>query len=478
MKKDTSVHRLDSKIGLKKTKIVCTLGPACQDIEQLTKMVESGMNVARLNFSHGNYDNHALLMKNIRTVSEKTGVPIAIIQDLHGPKIRVRDLKSPLPVKIGQSVVIGQDFQLDAEVVRSIRPKQRILIEDGLIELEVEKISRGKVFCIAMSAGTILDKKGVNLPRTKLKIPILTPKDVADLKFGLQHNVDYVALSFVRTKKDVENLKKLIKKYNPKGFEIPKIIAKIEKPEAVKNFDAILKESDAIMVARGDLGVEMPESQVPIIQKTIIQKCLRASKPVIVATQMLDSMIRNPRPTRAEVSDVANAVIDHTDAVMLSGETAFGKYPVEAVQQMARIIQATERSAFLPGHRHLMEKFISRGEAVAASVYEIATHTKVKVVVGATGSGYTAREIAHERPPFTRIVMLTFQEKVMRQMCLIWGVESHLISKAKSYEDLVGMMIAYVRKLQILKKGEQLVIVTGEPLSQKENLNLVEIKTI
>jgi pyruvate kinase len=465
-------------MNTKKTKIVCTLGPACQDVKTLTAMVEAGMNVARLNFSHGDHQSHAALIANIRKVSEKLKTPIGIIQDLHGPKIRIQNLKKPIDAKIGQTVVIGQDFMLGKEVMQSLKVGQHVLIEDGLIELQVSKIQGGKIYCVALSAGKIQDKKGVNLPRTKLKIPILTPKDIDDLKFGLKQDVDFVALSFVRTRADVVHLKKLIKQYNPKGMVPPKIIAKIEKPEAVRNFDGILKEADAIMVARGDLGVEMPEAQVPIIQKTIIQKCLHAAKPVIVATQMLDSMIRNPRPTRAEVSDVANAVIDNTDCVMLSGETAFGRYPLEAVQQMTRIIQVTERSVFLPGHSHLLEKTLSRSEAVSESVYDLATHTKAKVIVGATESGFTAREIARERPPFTRIIMLTPVEKVQRQMCLLWGTAGFLVPLVKRYEDLVGLMIKTVKDHKIVKKGEQLVIATGEPMGQRENLNLVEIKTV
>jgi pyruvate kinase len=232
------------------------------------------------------------------------------------------------------------------------------------------------------------------------------------------------------------------------------------------------------MVARGDLGVEMPESQVPIIQKTIIQKSLKACKPVIVATQMLDSMIRNPRPTRAEVSDVANAVIDQTDCVMLSGETAFGRYPVKAVQQMSRIIEVTEKSVFLPAHRHLLEKAISKSEAVAESVSELSNQTHAQVIVGATDSGFTAREIAHERPAVKGIVMLTPKEKVLRQMCMLWGVTAFLVPRVDTYEELLGLMLDTVKKHHLVKKGERLVIVTGEPLGQKENLNLVEVKTV
>lgn len=462
----------------KKTKIVCTLGPASQSVKVLTDMVRAGMNVARLNFSHGDHQNHALLIRNIRAVAKKLNTTVTIIQDLHGPKIRVLDMSEPLNVKVGQQVVIGQDFKLDLDVMKSIRPKQRILIEDGLIELEVEKVGRGKVYCVALSAGKIQEHKGVNLPRTRLKIPILTGKDIEDLKFGLKQNVDYVALSFVRSRQDVQNLRKLIERFNPKNFLPPMVLSKIEKPEAVKNFDGILKISDAIMVARGDLGVEMPENQVPIIQKSIIQKCLKAAKPVIVATQMLDSMIRNPRPTRAEVSDVANAVIDQADCVMLSGETAFGKYPVKVVTEMARIIETTEKSLFLPPHRHLADKVVNKVEAVAESVFDLAMHTNAKVIVGATESGFTAREVAHERPYHQHLVMMTPKPKTLQQMNLIWGVQAFLAPEVSSFEELMEEMMSIIKQKKFARKGDKVVVVTGEPLGQKENLNLVEVKTV
>jgi pyruvate kinase len=461
---------------MKKTKIICTLGPASESVKSLTEMLKAGMNVARLNFSHGDHGNHGLLIDNIRKVSQKFNQPIAIIQDLHGPKIRVSELKEPIVVKVGDKIKIGKDFKLDTEVARSLKPKQRILIEDGLIELEVEKVSGKAITCVVLSPGKIQNHKGVNLPRTKLKIPILTTRDIDDLKFGLKNNVDYVALSFVRNARDVVNLKKLIVKFNPKNLTPPKIIAKIEKPEAVKNFNSILRESDAIMVARGDLGVEMPESQVPIIQKDIIQKCLKAAKPVIVATQMLDSMIRNPRPTRAEVSDVANAVIDQADCVMLSGESAFGKYPVKAVSEMNKIIEVTEKSHFLPKHQHAAT-YVSKTEALAESIYDLAENTKAKVIVGATESGFTAREIAHERP-HAKLVMLTPNEKSLRQMVLIWGVESFLMPTVKTLEQLIKGMLTLVKQKKFARKGERVIVVTGEPLGQKENLNLVEVKTL
>lgn len=463
---------------MKKTKIVCTIGPACANEPALVAMVKAGMNVARLNFSHGDYENHAFLIKHLRAVAEKLNVPLAIIQDLQGPKIRVSAMKEPLDVQIGTKVVIGKDFSLDFDISKSVKSGQMILIEDGLIELEIDEVKGKLIFCTALTRGRILSHKGVNLPRTKVKFPILTEKDVKDLKFGLSQNVDYVALSFVRNKRDITHLKSLIKKHTPKGEVSPKVIAKIEKPEAVADFDKILAETDAVMIARGDLGVEISDSIVPVVQKELIRKCLNSAKPVIVATQMLDSMIRNPRPTRAEVSDVANAVIDQADAVMLSGETAFGKYPVEAVVQMKKIIEATEKSAFLPEHKHLMKNIVGRTEAITEGVYDLAAHTNAKVIVGATTTGFTARQVAHKRPYHTRLVMLTPNEKVKNQLALVWGVESFLVPLVKNFEELMQEMINFIRFHKIVKKGEKVVIVTGEPLSQKENLNVVEVRSV
>lgn len=459
--------------GGNKTKIICTIGPSSESVEMLTSMVKAGMNVARLNFSHGTHENHTLLINNIRTVAKNLNKNITIIQDLQGPKIRVLDLKEPVTVKEGQEVVIGQDFNLDFNIVKAIKVGQRILIEDGLIELEVKKVQGSKIYCLALCAGKIQSNKGVNLPNTKLTIPALTEKDIEDLKFGLQQDVDYVALSFVRSPKDVTELKKLILKYNPKNLEAPKIIVKIEKPEGVKNFDSILKVTDAVMVARGDLGVEMAENEVPIIQKTLIQKCLAASKPVIVATQMLDSMIRNPRPTRAEVSDVANAVIDQADCVMLSGESAFGKYPLEAVQAMSDIIKTTEKSNFLPSHKKLKG---SKTEAEAESLFQLIEKTKAKAVIGITESGFTAREVAHERPHMAELLMFTTSPKVLRQLNLIWGVKAFNISLPQDLEQVKKYTIKTAQEEKIAKKGEKVIFVIGE--AKKHKLNLIEVKTI
>lgn len=327
---------------MKKTKIVCTIGPASQSTRILTQMVENGMAIARLNFSHGTYENHALLIKNIRSVSAKLKQPIQILQDLQGPKIRIAALKKPVSVKTGHQIIIGQDINIDANIVTYIKPGHRIFIQDGLIQLVVTRIVKNKIHCTAVNGGKILPHKGVNLPDTKLELSSLTQKDLKDLKWGLRKGVDLVAISFVRSAQDISVLKKEINKLKGKK-KAPKIVAKIEKPEALKNIDSIIKAVNMVMVARGDLGVEIPEEKVPKAQALIVKKCNKANKPVIVATQMLESMVNNPRPTRAEVEDIADAVLEGADYTMLSEETAFGKYPVEVVKEMNKVIREERR---------------------------------------------------------------------------------------------------------------------------------------
>jgi pyruvate kinase len=417
-----------------------------------------------------------MLMKNVRAAASKVGTTVAILQDLQGPKIRVGNLKKPFPIKPGQKVTIGQDFPLDFDISSSMKKGNRILIEDGLIELKVLSVKGKKIQCEVVSGDAIRSHKGLNLPNAKIKFPILTEKDLADLKFGLKNDVDYVAMSFVRDKRDIINLKKMITKYSPKGFELPKVVAKIELAEAVKKMDEIIKEADVIMVARGDLGVEISESQVPIVQKTLIKKCLEAAKPVIVATQMLDSMIRNPRPTRAEVSDVANAVIDRADAVMLSGESAFGKFPVQTVKEMAKIIVDTENSDYEGAACIFVgDKQGSRAAAVAASACELASSTEAKLIMGATDSGFTARFLSHQRPKVP-MLMLTHSPKVGRQLQLLWGVRSVVVNKYQKFGELMEGFIDIAKKTKWIKKGDKLVVSTGEPLGQK--MNMVQVKTV
>jgi pyruvate kinase len=474
---------------MKRTKIICTIGPASEDPKILTKMIQNGMNVARLNFSHGTYENHTTLMANIRAVSAKLKIPVAIMQDLQGPKIRISEMPKPQALKMNQKVVVGEDFTLDFDITHSVKPKENILIEDGLIELLVTKVTpskagkphTGKIYCTVIAPGTVRSHKGVNLPRSQVTFPILTNKDIQDLKFGLQSDVDYVALSFVRNAGDIQNIKNLIKKYTPKGKELPKVVAKIERSEAVKNFDSILELTDAVMVARGDLGVEMADSQVPLIQKDLIARCSKVGKPVIVATQMLDSMIRNPRPTRAEVSDVANAVIDKADAVMLSGESAFGNYPVQAVMEMDRIIEATEAS---PYDDALVKDFAGKSNEdkkaalIAGAVHQLSLGVDATTIIGTSESGYTARFVSRERPQ-KAVLLLTDRPKVYRQMCLFWGVTPLYVkntSDFKNFETLLNYFVSEAKKLKMIKKGDKAVLVAGRPLG--ERMNLVQVVTV
>ena len=478
----------------KQTKIICTIGPACENPKILSELVKNGMNVARLNFSHGSYENHLGLMKTIREASIKNDKAVAILQDLQGPKIRVGKLEKPFTMKKGQKVVLGKDFDMDFDISRSVKKGERILIEDGLMELKVVDVkpsragskTHGTITCKVLNGGVVNSHKGINLPDSTITFPIMTAKDIADLKFGLQNDVDYVALSFVRNHKDITNLKKLIEKYLPKGMVAPKVIAKIERKEAVENFDSILKVTDGIMVARGDLGVEMDASQVPLIQKDLIAKCNANAKPVIVATQMLDSMIRNPRPTRAEVSDVANSVIDHADAVMLSGETATGSYPVKAVTEMRRIIEATEASPYddIParpyGQRRDSDNAIDdyKASLIAGAVLRLAIGVDAGAIIGTTESGYTARFVSRERPS-APILILTDRPKVYRQMALLWGVRplyTKNMAALKNVEGLLRHFVSQTKMMKLVKKGEKVVLVAGNPLG--ERMNLVQAVTV
>lgn len=474
---------------MKRTKIICTLGPASESPKILNELIRNGMNVARLNFSHGSYDSHLGLMKVIREASQKQNKPIAILQDLQGPKIRIGELAKPVAIKNGQQVVLGKDFDMDFDISRSVKKGERILIEDGLMELKITKVipsrsdskTHGQIFCKVVSSGVVNSHKGVNLPDSAITFPIITSKDVRDLKFGLENDVDFVALSFVRNSQDILNLRKLIDRYLPKGKMAPKVIAKIERKEAVTNFDSILKVVDGIMVARGDLGVEMADSQVPLIQKDLITKCNSYAKPVIVATQMLDSMIRNPRPTRAEVSDVANSVIDHADAVMLSGETATGSFPVEAVSEMRRIIEATESSPYddmpaQPFGGNLLDDY--KASLIASAVLRLAIGVGAGAIIGTTESGYTGRFVSRERPE-APILILTDRPKVYRQMALLWGIRPLYVKSLtalKNVEGLLSHLVSQAKEMKLIRKGQKVVLVAGNPLG--ERMNLVQAVTV
>ena len=476
----------------KRTKIVCTLGPASEDVGVITKMVNAGMNVARLNFSHGTYGNHKLLMKNIRTVEKETGEPLAIMQDLQGPKIRVGILpEKGVELKEGGMVsfdtgmidyadnIIPVDYRLLHEFVS---PGERILLNDGRSEVKVVRVSGMRIDTEVVVGGVITSHKGINIPDSKLTVSALTKKDKEDAKFGVENGVDMMALSFVNSAKDVIDLRYLIKEYEKElglNPEQPiRIIAKIERAGAVENIKEILQVVDGIMVARGDLGIETPAQDLPLVQKKLVDAALEAARPVIVATQMLDSMRENPRPTRAEVSDVANAVIDHADALMLSNETAAGKYPVETVKTMSEIISETEKSVYddleirvQTRKKHKIDDTISELSRM------LSERVGAKLILAASISGETGRLISRYRPELP-IVVGTSTDRVRHQLNLSWGVVPFTLLPCRSIEELVERSLVYLKRDGMVESGDKIIIVAGEPVGHAGHVNLLEVREV
>jgi pyruvate kinase len=405
---------------MKYTKIICTIGPASEKVEMLKKMVSGGMNVARLNFSHGTYDNHAMLIRNVREVSRLTGHHVGILQDLQGPKIRLGELKKPVTVTPGQVITLGKKgLPVQYDLSKIVKSGQSVLVDDGLIELKVLKVSPGSIQCEIVTGGVMISHKGINVPESKTNFSVFTEKDKKDLLFGLKQGVDFVAMSFVRKAADIKEVKAFIKKHLKKNQIMPWVIAKIEKTQAIPEIDKIIAASDAIMIARGDLGIEAPAEMVPVYQKTIIKKCLEVEKPVIVATQMLDSMMRNPRPTRAEASDVSNAVFDHADCVMLSGESAFGKYPLESVAIMNKLVRSAEQSVF-------DDVSIRKAKNVSPMVKQAAKTAKRR----------KAALVIHANTPELPLAISNLRQEIpiytyassesLGKLSLIWGINANL----------------------------------------------------
>lgn len=479
---------------MKRTKILCTIGPASQDLATLRSMVKAGMDGCRLNFSHGTYEHHKMLINNIRQVASETNVPLAIVQDLQGPRIRVGKLPAEgVTLKDKDTVVFTvnpkykDNYKNDKIFVtynnfpNDLKSGDYFLLVDGLIKVQVIKVEGDDVHCKVLIGGVLTSNKGLNFPEVKLSISALSDKDKEDLKFGVQMGVDWVALSFVTSAKEVYDLRYLIKKYEKqlhlKSDHSIKIISKIEKRDAINNIDEIIQASDGIMIARGDLGIEIPTEEVPLKQKEIITKCMAASKPVIVATQMMESMIVNSRPTRAEVNDVANSVIDHTDVVMLSGETANGKYPVETVEFMSRIIKKTEQSIYdnLTSPLRVKHKTISDIISFATTLFTV--DRNVKLVLVASISGLAGRMVSRFRPELP-ILVATMDERVQRQLNLSWGVVPFMLPTVNSLEEFNDRAIGYLKKFKYVKRGEQILIVAGEPVGISNHMNLLEIREV
>ena len=471
---------------MKKTKIVATMGPACNSKQTLKEMFEAGLNVCRLNFSHGSYEDHANIIQIIRELNDETGMNVAILADLQGPKIRTNEmenngvlLKKDETVTIGTEKVIGtaSSFSINyKKLPTEVKPGERILLDDGKITLEVTSTDGSKSFQAKVIHGGILSsKKGVNLPNTKISMPSLTEKDIEDLSFALEQNVDWIGLSFVRCAQDIIELKKLIAAKKCKA----KVIAKIEKPEALTEIDEIVKESDGLMVARGDLGVEVPYQNVPLIQKMLIKKCIVHAKPIIVATQMMETMITNISPTRAEVNDVANAVLDGADAVMLSGETSVGKFPVEVIRTMSNIVTEMEKFEGIYNKEELPEKNHSRfiSDSICFNACRLSQRVEAAAILTMSFSGYTAYKIASQRPE-APIYVFTSNQQILTQLNLVWGVKAFYYDKQVSTDDTIADIKSMLKKMNLLKVGDIVINIASIPLKEMGGSNMLKLSYV
>ncbi len=472
---------------MKKTKIVCTIGPASESKEVFTELVKSGLNVARLNFSHGNHEEHLQRIKMIREVREELGEPVAILLDTKGPEIRTGKFKEDVvELKEGQTFILtSEDYLGDSEKCQisytglpgDVTPGVKILIDDGLIELEVLSTTETEITTMVKNGGPVKDNKGINVPGVAINLPAITEKDEKDILFGIEQGVDYIAPSFIRKSADVMEIRKILEDNNAHDIHI---ISKIENQEGVDNLAEILETSDGLMVARGDLGVEIPTEQVPLVQKSMIEQCNAAGKPVITATQMLDSMIRNPRPTRAETTDVANAIFDGTDAIMLSGETAAGKYPVESVKTMSVIAEATEGALNykeILDHKSKMIDESGVTYAVSHATCETALDLAASAIITATASGFTARKVSKLRPK-APVIAATQSEAVRRKLALVWGIHSILMDEANNTDEIFDNAVELARQHGYIKKGDLVVITAGVPVGIAGATNLMKVHLV
>lgn len=471
---------------LRKTKIICTLGPAVDNEDMIRALIRTGMNAARFNFSHGSHEEHLNRLNLLKSVRDSMGRPVASILDTKGPEIRIRSFETKsISLEAGDLFTLTtREVQGNGSLVSVTYPElhkevsagQEILIDDGLVALKVEEIDGQDIRCTVENGGTLSANKSINIPGVHIHLPALTEKDVSDIQFGVENDFDFIAASFVRRAADVQAVREVLDRFG--GQEI-RIIAKIENQEGVDNIDEILEAADGIMVARGDLGVEIPAAKVPILQKQIIRKGLQAGKPVITATQMLDSMMRNPRPTRAEVSDVANAVFDGTSCVMLSGETAGGKYPLEALSAMVSIVEEAEQSI------HYWRQFEKRRVIPASNINDAITHTccltakdlEAKAILAATNSGRTARMICRFRPACP-VAALTMHEKVRRQLAICWGVIPFLTGEVTSTDRIFSLSAEVALKERLVQNGDTVVITAGVPLGKSGSTNLIKAEIV
>lgn len=470
---------------MRRTKIVCTIGPASEDFNILKKLIERGLNVARLNFSHGDFNEHGARIDNIKKIREELNLPVAIILDTKGPEIRTGKFKNGgVELKEGQTFIITTREVEGNETICSISYKglpqdiergSRILIDDGLISLKVTDIKGEDIICTVENSGPVKDHKGVNVPGARLNLPALTQKDIDDIEFGIKKGIDMIAASFVRKASDVLAIRRLLEENNAEHILI---ISKIESREGVENIDEIIKVSDGIMVARGDLGVEIPIEEIPIVQKKIIEKCNKAGKPVITATQMLDSMMRNPRPTRAEVTDVANAILDGTDAIMLSGETAQGKYPVEAFETMARIAEKIEAYVnYRDNNEKNIDYNISVTNAISHATCTTARDIGASAIITCTKSGYTARMVSRYRPS-SPIIAVTPDESVARKLSIVWGVYPLISEEVNTTDEMIDVSVQTALNTGLIRNGDVVVISAGIPVAMTGTTNMLKVHIV
>jgi pyruvate kinase len=470
---------------MRKTKIVCTIGPASRVYDVIEKLIRRGMNVARLNFSHGSYKEHLQVIENIRQASLKIGQPIAILQDLGGPKIRIgKIIKEPIFLKEGSSFILtnrkvpGDEQEVSLTfpfLPQKVKKGDCIFLADGTLELKVKEFTSTDIICRVVRGGKLTSHQGVNIPNISMDIPSLTEKDYQDILFGIKNKVDFIGLSFIRRAEDVLKVRKILKEN--KAEEIS-LIAKIEKKEAVDNLKEIIENSDGVMVARGDLGVEIPLENVPLVQKNIIKKCNFVGKPVITATQMLMSMMSNPRPSRAEVTDVANAILDGTDAIMLSEETAVGNYPLEAVETMNKIALRIEKA--IDYEKILSERSISvkptNADAISHATCQVALDLKVKAIVTFTFSGSTARMVSRYRPPVP-IIAASTQDSTVKKLTLSWGVYPFKTEELADTDDMITRSRKVALETGLVRPGEKIVITAGIPFRVPGSTNLLKVET-
>jgi pyruvate kinase len=472
---------------MRKTKIVCTIGPASESKEIFGTLVENGLNVARLNFSHGNHEEHLERINMIKEVRGELNIPVAILLDTKGPEIRTGNFEKGIV-----ELIEGQEFILTTEEIsgdetkcsitydklpKDVKVGDRILIDDGLIELEVIDVLDDKdIKCKIKNGGIVKNKKGVNVPGVKINLPAITEKDISDIEFGINNGIDFIAASFIRKAEDVHEIRRILERNNAHQIQI---ISKIENQEGLDNIDEIIEVSDGIMVARGDLGVEIPTEMVPLAQKEMISKCNKEGKPVITATQMLDSMMRNPRPTRAEVTDVANAIFDGTDAIMLSGETAAGKYPIESVKTMANIAERTEQSLDYEGilQKRAAHKETSVTYAVSHATCTTAHDLGASAIISATSSGFTARMVSKFRPK-APIIAATTSPEILRRMILVWGVQPVLIKDVDSTDEIFDLSISKAKEYGYIENGDLVVITAGVPVGVAGATNLIKVHIV